>query len=94
MDPFTAAVLLGAATSLIGMQQANQQARAQAKAGERAQDQAVKNKNQLVEQSFEKRKRALGLGEQGNPNPLAGNQASQSGTILTSVTGDNNATGI
>jgi len=91
MDPFTAAILVGAATSMIGMQQANSNARAQARAQRQAQDQAVENQNALVEEGYNKRKNAMGLGQNKSGGGLV---ASQTGGVLTSVTDGNQASGL
>lgn len=91
------ALLVGAASSVatgvIGMYQSNQQARAAARAKRKAEDQAVKNQNRLVEEGFNKRRSAMGLGMQG-AQQKTGLTASQTGSVLTSVTNGNEASGL
>ena len=93
MDPITAAILVGGmvVSSGISAYQADKTAKAQLKAQERAQDKAVKNQNKLVEESFAKRRNALGLGMVGGKTGMA---ASQTGSVLTSVTDGNQASGL
>ena len=95
MDPITAALLIGAATTAvtagIGMYQGQQQAKAVARAQNKAQDKAVKNQNALVEEGFNKRRNAMGLGAQ---QAQGGQVASQTGSVLTSVTNGNQASGL
>lgn len=67
------------------MYQAQKQREAQAKAMENERDQMVKNQNRLVEEGYMKTKQARGIG----PQMPAGNLASQSGSVLTSVTDGN-----
>ena len=84
MDPITAAILVGAITAGIGAYTANEQMKAAEQAQEDAKQQATNNQNALVQQNYAKRKNALGLG---GPTSPSGNQASQTGGVLTSVSG-------
>lgn len=81
MDPVTAAILIGAATSFM----ANQSAQAQVSAQRKQHDEGVKNENAAVESNFAKKvSGAQGIGggfKQQSGQPL-GNQASQAGGIL------------
>ena len=89
MAPLIAAILVGSAltTAYMGQQQAESQKKAAEKAKDKANQNAVQNQNALVKEKFNKRKEmAQGLGE-GMESPM-GLQASQSGAILTSVTGN------
>lgn len=91
MDPVTAAILMASVTAGIQMYQSQEQANAQAAAQKEAEDKAVQNQNALVEEGFQKRRKAMGLGDVTEKTGLI---ASQSGGILTSVTDGNQASGL
>lgn len=63
-----------------------EEARKKERAGQQAIKQAtadgIKNQNALVEQGYQKRKTALGIGSGGNPNPTQGAAVSQQGIAL------------
>lgn len=86
MDPVTAAILIGGGSMIMQQQMAKQQAEAMRKAQRKQEEQSARNQNKLVEQNFQKRKQALGIGQGGGE--FAGGVASQEGGVLTSVTGE------
>lgn len=77
-----AAAIIGSA--LIGAYQAQEQASAARQAQSAARREGVQNQNKAIEEGFNARRSNFGLGDD-MTSPL-GNQASQSGTILTSTT--------
>lgn len=79
-----------AAAPIMMQQNAQMQVEQQEKAFKQAEKQAAQNQNALVKQTFEKRKQMAGLGDGWGLESPSGNQASQSGAILTSL-GDVNA---
>jgi hypothetical protein len=97
MNPLTSALMLLGPGAIIGapmmmqMKQAEKQARAIRNAREQARQEGIKNQNRAVEQGFNQRRQALGLGEM--MRQPTGNDASQSGTVLTSVVGGNSILG-
>lgn len=94
MDPLSAALLLSGvgaplAPFTMQMNQARQQAKRVREAREQARQQGIQNQNRAVEQGFQNRRQALGLGEM--MQQPTGDQASQQGTVLTSVLGNGNS---
>ena len=89
MDPVTAAILLGTITSMAGMRQSQQQAKAARRAAFNQKKAGIENQNRIVEEGFQKRQQAIGLG--GKNRRVLGDLASQSGAALTSVTGESNS---
>lgn len=102
MDAMTKAILVGAATGGIGFQASlgyfqGQEAREQAEKDQRdALQKQVSNQNALINQQYNKRANALGIGEVASPaegvSPM-GNAASQSGAVLQSTVQGNNLLG-
>jgi hypothetical protein len=92
MDPLTAMILIG--STLYTQQQSQEQARLERKGirqqQEAAQEQALQNQNALVEEGYRKKQQARGLGG----NTKSGLVASQTGSVLTSVTNGNEASGL
>ena len=88
MDPLTAAILVSAITGGAGFMQARNQRQAAESAQRQQAKQAVQNQNALVEENFNKRKAALARGLGGTTEGPLGIGASQTGAVLTSVTGE------
>lgn len=90
MDPLSAALLIGSSviTAFETKKAADSQAFAQRRAMKEAREDAISNRNALVEQQFNKRRQARGLGQGA---AQTGGLASQSGSVLTSVTGGANS---
>lgn len=92
MDPITASILIGAAASSAYMsyEQGQKQNRAVEQEQKRQRWASAANQNALVEKGFANRgKGAAGLGMSSLGRGAAGGLgASQTGTVLTSVTGE------
>ena len=98
-SPIATGILTGAATgfmmgagpagmvagAVIGGIQAKSAEDAQYAARSEAKRLGINNQNAMVEQGYRKKNQARGIGDMTSPT---GNQASQTGTVLTSVTGD------
>lgn len=78
----------------MGQKQAEEQADVAKEARKAQERQAKRNRNALAEESFNKRRGALGLGQGGAPVAASGLTASQTGSVLTSVTNGNQASGL